>query len=255
MPFNGKNVDETANTFENQLLRETSIVFTNTKTLYDEKKLLHKRVCLVPVGFDAETIIHKPLSHSINVFNNIPHPQIHFVGNINNRIDFPFLYSLIKETPQYSYVFIGKVDPNYHIPNDKFDENLALIKTLDNTYFLGFTPKKLLFSYLHQADITLIPYDISQMFNKYCYPVKTLEYFYVGKPVISTPISEMTKLSPYVSIVNSSQNAKKVIKKILSKPWPRSYQLSQRQIAVSNSWENKINAIRKILKQEFDISI
>jgi hypothetical protein len=91
--------------------------------------------------------------------------------------------------------------------------------------------------------VGMIPYDISQDFNKFCYPMKLFEYFYLGKPVISTEIMELTRFSDLVKIAKYTSEWEKSIKNIIGKKWPKENILKQRKLALDNSWKNKVNAI------------
>jgi len=81
--------------------------------------------------------------------------------------------------------------------------------------------------------------------------MKIFEYFYPGKPVVSTPILELKRLQPYVKIAKNAEEFKEEIKKILKEGWPKEYQQKQKKMAIANSWENKIEKISEVLEREF----
>ncbi|MBU1885056.1 hypothetical protein KKE34_00405 [Patescibacteria group bacterium] len=58
---------------------------------------------------------------------------------------------------------------------------------------------------------------------------------------------ELTKFKNLIKISNTAQGWENHISDLLSKPWPKKYQLQQRQLAVDNSWTNKIEAISQII--------
>ena len=78
--------------------------------------------------------------------------------------------------------------------------------------------------------------------------MKLFEYFYLGKPVISTPIEELKRFPKFVKIGKTAKEWEKHIKFLLSKPWP--YQKEQKKLAKENSWKSKIEVISKIIDDE-----
>ena len=102
-------------------------------------------------------------------------------------------------------------------------------------------------SIIDSFDIGIIPYDTNIDFNKYCYPMKTFEYFYLGKPIVSTPIKELERFPLFIKTGQSVQTWEENIQNILAKPWPKKHQRQQRQLAIDNSWSNKIEAMSQII--------
>jgi hypothetical protein len=96
---------------------------------------------------------------------------------------------------------------------------------------------------LKHIDIGMIPYDVSQEFNRYSYPMKLFEYFYMGKPVISTPIEELKRFPMYVYMGKSAREWIGGIEKLSSYSWPDMNQKEQRKLAQENSWVQKIDKI------------
>ena len=95
----------------------------------------------------------------------------------------------------------------------------------------------------------MIPYDISQDFNRYCYPMKLFEYFYLGKPVVSTDILELRNFPGLVAIGNTSDDWGKAIKKILSKEWSMKNKKLEKRLSMENSWQMKISKIGSYVLQ------
>ena len=79
--------------------------------------------------------------------------------------------------------------------------------------------------------------------------MKLFEYFYMGKPVISTPIEEVKRFPNYVKIGNTVEEWKKHITSLLSHSWPKSYQKKQREMAIANNWSKKISIIGEIISE------
>lgn len=233
---------------ELRIIKKTDIVFVNSHSLLNLKKNLHKHVYLVPQGFALNEFSKIKKFTKPKDLQKIPAPRIGFIGNINYRLDFMFIEKLARFCPEYSFVFIGPIDPD--IKQDKISftsKHLKELSKVNNIYFLGKKRKKDISKYIYYFDFGFIPYNTNQKINKYCYPMKVFEYFYMEKPVISTAIEELKELQPYVTIVKNADEAKKAIKKIVKSGWPEKYKKEQKKLAINNSWQKKIEEINQIL--------
>lgn len=233
------------------LLIKSNVIAVNSYTLENKFKILtNKPITVVPQGFSYEKFESNQKKSNISLKND--KPLIGFIGQISQRLDFNLLKTLIKKNKQWNFVFVG---PKHYEPNitlnlkhnflKRFEE---LIK-FENCMWFDSQPKDQIGSIIKQLDVCIIPYDISYDFNRFCYPMKLFEYFYIGKPTISTPIEELKldKFKNLVKIGNNAQEWEENLKMLLKKPWPNEYQKQQRKLAIDNSWENKVNAISNII--------
>lgn len=252
-------LDETIKSNEAQLIKKVDYFFTNSNALKKVKQHIRKADAVVPQGFDIEAFEtknppspkeKKEILSVKRLSKSIPHPRVGFVGNLTYRLNFKLLRSLIKKMPKISFVFTDAFLP---MPaDDKFRDTEKLIeeiKSFNNVYLVPRTQsRRVIKEIIKSFDIGIIPYDVSLDFNRYCYPMKLFEYFYIGIPVISTPIEELKRFAEYVKIGNSSKEWENHINALLSKPWPKKYVAKQRKLAKNNSWENKIEPIIKLIQ-------
>jgi len=234
---------------EKKLLQNTHLCFVNSQTL--QKYYYKYKTHIVPQGF-ALNIFKKNQLPKKPFFLPKNKPLIGYIGGINFRLDFKLLYKLVKNNSQWNFVFVGPDQKN------KIEDNqvrtqywLKKLRFLKNIYLTGAVNKKQIPNLIKQFDVCLIPYNIKHKFNLYCYPMKIFEYFYIGKPVVSTPIKSLIPLQPYVKIAKDSKEISLKIAKILKNGWPKKYVKQQKQLAVKNSWQAKIEKISEILKKEF----
>ena len=73
--------------------------------------------------------------------------------------------------------------------------------------------------------------------------MKLFEYFYMGKPVLSSPINELKYYQRFVKIGNTVKEWQRYIKELLEKSWPEDFRSKQKEIALDCTWNNKINVI------------
>ncbi len=177
-----------------------------------------------------------------------------FVGNINARIDFDLLFFITENFPDVSFVFIGDIDPFYDDNKDIFLKKITYLKKFKNVYFLGRKSSLEIGGYIKYSNIGIIPYDIKQEFNLYSFPKKVLEFFYFGKPILSTPIKALIELQPYITIIYNQFDAKESIKRLFFSPWSINYQAWQKKFAEKNSFEKKIRIIDKVIYKSLNYS-
>lgn len=232
---------------QEQYIKKTfDTMVVNSRTLY---RLHHKDrqdLVIVPLGFASPEKYIRGRLTPLGVSPN--KPIIGYVGAINYRIDFPFLIKLMKRNPQWNFIVWG---PRQKDPQDSFrrvDYYVNVLFSLPNVIHGESYSKDEVYTVIRTFDIGIIPYDVVNPFNKFCFPTKIFEYFYCGIPVVSVLIEELRRFPRYVKIGSTVEEWEEHIKELLARPWPKTYQRQQRRLAEENSWERKVNAITKHLK-------
>ncbi len=240
-------VNEKVRREEDELISLSDFVFVNSHALYNVHKKKTKNIFVVPLGFRFNQL--KKNVRNSHVFP-VGKPLIGFVGVINYRLDYLLLQKVVLSNPQWNFVFCGPIETTVHGEMFHVQEAIDRLKKLSNVFFHeGTTPEKVS-EIIRSFDICIIPYNVLYPINVYCYPMKLFEYFYDGKPVISTPIEELRRFPQYVKIGKTMIDWEKYIHFFLSRPWLKVYQRDQRRLAVENSWNKKIDTIIEILKSD-----
>ncbi len=238
------------------LLKKSDYIFVISNSLLkkyknfvkDKNIKLKTEIKLVPQGFDSESFSKQNLKSKI-IFPK-GKPIIGFIGQISERLDFDLISNLVKGNLNYNFVFIGPKHHESNVPeNNLHKATFAELCEQSNFFYYGKQSRNTIASMINNFDICTIPYDVSFDFNKYSYPMKMFEYFYVGKPVLTTPIKELERFSDFVKIGKNSKDWESSIRDLLSKPWPTEKILKQREIALENSWENKLEKIYEFIKK------
>lgn len=224
---------------ERKLLIRADLVTANSEVLVNYLKNIRNDVFLVPQGFRINTFLNKT-DKSIKIKRG-DRPLIGYVGAVNCRLNYSLLYELARRNPDWDFAIWGPVLQKELFTNSQSIVYDKLIK-LDNV-ILGQSSKLEIPSIINQFDIGMIPYDVTQDFNKYCYPMKLFEYFYLGKPVVSTKVEELKRFPKFVKIGNDYMSWKKIISDTLSRPWPSIYKSEQRAISIENTWGAKLTKI------------
>jgi teichuronic acid biosynthesis glycosyltransferase TuaH len=109
----------------------------------------------------------------------LPRPVVGIVGQLTERIDVGLLEAVAEAG--FSLLLVGPYDPRWE------QERFAALIARPNVHSTGRVPAEEVPSYLAAMDAGLTPYADTP-FNQASFPLKTLEYFSAGLPVVSTDL-------------------------------------------------------------------
>jgi UDP-galactopyranose mutase len=115
---------------------------------------------------------------------SIPSPRVGFFGVIDERSDIELLGRLAEMRRDLHFVMIG--------PVVKINEED--LPRYENIHYLGAKDYKELPEYIAGWDVAMMPFAMNES-TKFISPTKTPEYLAAGRPVVSTPITDVVK--PY----------------------------------------------------------
>jgi len=160
-------------------------------------KIYKREISVVPQGFRIQDF-RKQTATSIKLKRS--KCILGFVGVINERLDADLIYKLATKNRNWQFVFVG---PKGHDPNISAKPNLLSMERvlrLPNVVWLKGQSKVTMPAIIGKFTIGMIPYRINFEFNRLSYPMKLFEYFYMGKPVVSTPIEELKNLASVLNL-------------------------------------------------------
>jgi len=236
---------------EKRLVKKADQVCANSSVLQKHLRKIVANVSLVPQGFRIENFKNANKAKTDNIKKK-DRPLIGYLGAVNHRIDYRLLYNLASKNPDWDFVVWGPILEEDLVSVDKKKYRSKLFK-LPNI-ITGQSTKDKVPGIIKQFNIGMIPYDSKMDFNKYCYPMKLFEYFYLGKPVISTEIEELHRFKNLVKISDDYREWQDIIKKLLIQKWPNKYKLEQMRLCRENSWESKISIILESVSEDMQIS-
>jgi glycosyltransferase involved in cell wall biosynthesis len=188
---------------ESELSKTADIVFTTSKYLYNLRKLQNTNTHYLPSAIDLK-IFRKALSTDFKVapeLKTIPKPILGFVGGmVNSKMNWQWIKEVALSHPQWNFVFVGPC----------IDYPPSYITDQKNIIFLGAKAQETIPSYIKGFDVCLIPYQ-GEDFLKAAQPTKAFEYLAVGKPVVTSWISEF---EDHRAIIRLSHGVKDFIRNI-----------------------------------------
>ncbi len=231
---------------EDVLIKKSTLVVVNSHILYKLHSAVRGNIVVVSQGFRLKEFQNTD-AHTIVLPKD--KPIIGYIGALNYRLDYSLLVSLAKKMPNFQFAFIGPLQVD-GTPQDQSTLRKAqdALFALKNVTVIFGVDKNEIQNIISQINIGIIPYRIDMKFNTYCYPMKLFEYFYMGKPVISTQIEELKRFPKYILIGSRVEEWKLHIKNLLATSWSVANKRDQKKLAMDNTWEEKISHILAIIE-------
>ena len=170
---------------ERELMAEADVVFTGGYSLYEAKKNQHPNIHPFPSSVDRPHFAEartREASMDPEDQAALPHPRLGFYGVVDERMDLGLLGHIADARPDWTLCIVGpvvKIDP-------------ADLPQRPNIRYLGGKTYADLPAYLAGWDVALMPFAINDS-TKFISPTKTPEYLAGGRPVVSTPITDVIR--------------------------------------------------------------
>jgi len=230
-----------------ELLKMANAVTSITTAVQDRiLATSQRRVPIVPQGFDLEGFLRREqLSPELEkqLEKTKGRPVIGFFGGVNQRLDISLLTAVIERHPEWDFWFVGSRGQDENVGfSEKKELDLEKLLSQPNVIWISSLRRAQLLPIMKKCDVLTIPYDLQWEFNQCCFPMKVMEYFYVGKPIVSTPLPSLT---PYTDILfgQTVSEFEKMISQAL-KQAPSKRKLEKgKKIALAQTWKRKIDSV------------
>lgn len=218
---------------ENRFMKMVDTIVVTSQGLFSKKSKQHAECHLVKNGVDYH-LFANPSSHKTQIpliQNNLYSKTIGYLGSVDERLDYDLIESVIKATPQYRYVFVGRItEPAY--------ENR--LKQLSNVVLVGSQPPTMLPAWVHSFDICWIPFILNDL-TAGIYPLKINEYLAADKPVASTRFAD---LSDFESVIDVATTSSDFIKCFIAPSQPA---ISRQDFAARNDWSARAESFLEVM--------
>lgn len=187
------NVDgEIIKTYDRKLKAMADLTIFANQMLFNQEASQCKKALYIDHGVDYEVFSmagqnpYKPEDIA-----RIPKPIVGYFGAITGHtVDMGFVNSVAKLLPEMSFVFVGNISME-----------MTELSTRKNVWLLGQKPYEQIPHYGKCFDAAIMPWCQNRWIEG-CNPIKLKEYLALGKPVISTPFSE---LQQYLDVVQAAK--------------------------------------------------
>jgi UDP-galactopyranose mutase len=175
---------------ERELLGQADLVFAGGPSLWAAKRRQRLTVHLFPSSVETDHFA-QALTGGVAVDPATaarPSPRLGYYGVIDERLDLSLLDGLAAARPDWQIMMVG--------PVVKIDA--ASLPTRPNLHFLGQADYRDLPAHLAGWQVALMPFALNEA-TEFISPTKTLEYMAAGRPIVSTPITDVAQ--PYGTMV------------------------------------------------------
>jgi glycosyltransferase involved in cell wall biosynthesis len=224
---------------EEELFRKSDFVVVSAEKLLADKKGFNKNTFLIRHGTDWKHF-RTALDDSTKIpdeIANLPKPVIGFHGLLADWVDFELIKKTAAHFNKGSVVLIGKIAVDA-------ETKIKILDNIPNIHFLGRKPYAELPAYCKGFDVSLNPFEISEL-TLAANPLKVREYLAAGLQVVSTDIPEVRILKDCLV----GENHEDFIVKI---EFALNNRKSKEEVSDNishESWDAKVDELRDIMSR------
>lgn len=232
------NIGEQLLSEEKTLIAQADLVTVSAALLY-QKWCTHNPRCVL-VRNAVDFAFFRQHCFTNDVLGGLAGPVIGYYGALAQWLDYPLLAALADRRPEWNFILVG----------DIFVDDLAGLEHKPNVQLLGRKPYSQMPLYLDHFDACLIPFRLYNVTHAVD-PVKFYEYISAGKPVISTPLTEM---SIYKDLLYFATGVDEFIEQIERALAERDLALYKRRVelARANDWKDRFDSMQLAIVGLYD---
>ncbi|MCE9590351.1 MAG: glycosyltransferase [Planctomycetes bacterium] len=217
---------------ERELIPRADHVVVTSRLLMDDARAAGaKRVTFVPNGVEFDRFAGGNPAPPPE-YASIPSPRAVYVGAVEHWFDDGLLARAAAALPKVSFIVIGGGDNTLHESSRQ-----------PNVHVLGPRPYASVPSYLHHADVGIIPFRVDAL-TRTVNPIKLYEYMACGLPVVSTDWEELELLGSPAALCRSAEEFSAAIRGAIERPPDRSALTS---FARAADWHNRAHMMMEAL--------
>lgn len=223
---------------ERKLMSMADVVFTGGQSLFEAKRNQHHNIHPFPSSIDHDHFSKaRTIKDEAPDQEGIPHPRFGFYGVIDERMDLQLLANVAKQRKNWHFILIG---PTAKIKAEDLPGQ-------ENIHYLGMKNYGELPLYLAGWDVAIMPFALNHS-TRYISPTKTPEYLAAGKPVISTPITDVIRT--YSSVVNFAATAEDFIQVAENDiQYDDTWLYHVDQTLAENSWDKTWKRMKELIEE------
>ena len=229
--------------FEQTVIGQADYVFASSPAQFEKRRRWHHQAHLLPNAgaYDRYSRYNAP-GQAPDRPVDLPSqgPVMMYIGTLDYRLDYDLCVRLAAETPQWQWVFVGRVKLT------SAGDGPSRLRRLPNVHLLGEKPPQVLPDYLFYADVSLIPYCITES-TRTMFPWKVYEHLAMGKPIVTTALPALAELENCLHWATSHETFLEGIRSALSEGRDGPRAKERIRLAERNSWQVRVREIADIV--------
>jgi hypothetical protein len=206
-------------------------VFAKLRSRYGEKIYLIPQSIHLPVGGPH----NDGLQPTPPELAQVPRPRLGYLGPIFARLNLPLLREVLVAHPGWQFVCFGAA-PGLPFPN---------------VYGAAWHRPEDLPAFVASFDAGIMPYDCFEEKNLHSVPLKLLDYFLAGLPVVSTPLLSLSEFSDLIYFGDTAPTFARAVEAALAEPTTSAKRQRRVEVARAHSTE----ALGRRLEEVLDFSV
>jgi glycosyltransferase involved in cell wall biosynthesis len=207
-----------------------------TSRRLEEKKSPGCPSLYLPQGADFEHFHHSEDGYApVPELAEFKTPVVGFFGFISNWIDLDLIVYLSREFPDVSFLVVGDAD----VPTRK-------LEVCPNVHRTGAVPYAELPNWANQFDVGLIPFLLNDL-TKAVNPLKLMEYFALGLPVLSTRLPDLEDSPGPLFMASTHEEFAEHFRQILD-AGASSFSDEAVAVAREHSWQTRAETLSSFLQ-------
>jgi len=228
-----------------QAMRDSDVVVACGKLLYDdavEARGGPEGVHLVENGVSFDLLTSSAGKGLPKEFEGLQRPIVAYIGRINKTVNLRILAEIAVARPNWTVVVMG---PRTGW-SDSQEKAFKRLSALPNFRYVEGKPMNGLGAYMSAIDVGLISYENDGIMD-FRFPLKMVEYFAFGLPVVSVKLPSIERFKPLVRMVESDAEWVPAIEAALAENNP---EFRTKRIAISKSmdWSEKAREVIEIIR-------
>lgn len=242
--FNDQKLHKLYYSYLRQALTNCDIPIVSAIRLKEKySHLCTKEMLLAPNGhsFAAQSSVHKTAPDRLRNYNK---PWIGFIGTLFKFIDDDLLSYLAMNRPNYTFIFVGKIEDNF--PKEKLSKhgNVVLIEQV---------PREKISDYIASFDVAINPFRRHEV-NDSVNPVKVFEYLAHSKNIVSTSMYSLQHemIAPYIHFAENPARFLEHLDTLCNHP--ATNQIPE-QIIAQYHWDNIFNNLLRQISEKYNFRL
>jgi glycosyltransferase involved in cell wall biosynthesis len=215
-----------------ELARGCDIAVVSAEELGADLRALGATPVFVPHGVDVARFAgDPPMPRDLAA---LPRPLVGYVGLIDDYLDLELLVRLADRLQEGTLVLVGAANTN-----------VSMLRH-DRIKLLGARPYESIPAYISNFDCCVIPFQINPL-TVAVNPIKLREYLAAGRPVVSTPLPEVSRYGD-VATIASRENFVDAVTDLLNSSDSESARQARRRRVAGESWDHAAATIEALFR-------